>query len=45
MWPNPQFPPDLATFTEEIVNRKLHLCAVHDKKINLNFISTKYMHM
>ena len=27
MWPNPQFPADLVTFTEEIVNRKLHfLC-------------------
>ena len=24
MWPNPQFPPDLVTFTVEILNRKLH---------------------
>ena len=24
MWPNPQFPPDLVTFTREILNRKLH---------------------
>ena len=24
MWPNPQFPPDLVTFTGEILNRKLH---------------------
>ena len=24
MWPNPQFPADLVTFTEEILNRKLH---------------------
>ena len=23
MWPNPQFPADLVTFTEEILNRKL----------------------
>ena len=24
MWPNPQFPDDLVTFTEEILNGKLH---------------------
>ena len=24
MWPNPQFPTDLVTFTEEIFNGKLH---------------------
>ena len=24
MWPNPQFPTDLVTFTEEILNGKLH---------------------
>ena len=24
MWPNPQFPVDLVTFTEEILNGKLH---------------------
>ena len=29
MWPNPKFAADLVTFTEEILNRKLHfLCAV-----------------
>ena len=28
MLPNPQFPADLVTFTEEILNRKLHfLCS------------------
>ena len=28
-WPNPQFPADLVTFTEEILNGKLHfLCSV-----------------
>ena len=28
MWPNPQFPADLVTFIEEILNRKLHfLCS------------------
>ena len=30
MSPNPQFPADLVTFTEEIVNWKLHfLCSVN----------------
>ena len=24
MWPNPQFPADLVTFTEQILNGKLH---------------------
>ena len=29
MWPNPQFPADLITFTEEVLNGKLHfLCSV-----------------
>ena len=29
MWPNPQFPVDLVTFTEEIRNEKLYIfCAV-----------------
>ena len=29
MWPNPQFPADLVTFTEEICNGKLHfLCSI-----------------
>ena len=29
MWPNPQFPADLVTFTEKIFNGKLHfLCSV-----------------
>ena len=28
MWPNPQFPADLITFTEEILSEKLHfLCS------------------
>ena len=28
MWPNPQFPADLVTFTEETLNGKLHfLCS------------------
>ena len=25
MWPNPQFPADLVSFTEEIRNGKLHI--------------------
>ena len=29
MWPNSQFPADLVTFTEEILNGKLHFCAVN----------------
>ena len=29
MWPTPQFPADLVTITEEILNEKLHfLCSV-----------------
>ena len=31
MWPNPQFPADLVTFTEEIFDRKLFFCAVKFK--------------
>ena len=28
MWPNPQYPVDLVTFTEEFLNGKLHfLCS------------------
>ena len=30
MCPNPQFPTDLVTFTEEIPNGKLHFCTVND---------------
>ena len=32
MWPNPQFPADLVTFTEEIYNRKL-FCAVQKRDL------------
>ena len=28
MWPNPQETADLVTFTEKILNGKLHFCAV-----------------
>ena len=38
MWPNPQFPADLVTFTEEILNGKLYfLCSeklVFDRVLN-----------
>ena len=36
MWPNLQFPADLVTFTEEILNGKLHfLCSVRSLKVCL----------
>ena len=37
MWPNPQFPVDLVTFTEEILHGKLHFsCSVqHDTNLVL----------
>ena len=34
MWPNPQFPPDLVTFTEEILNGKLHFLCSDASEIN-----------
>ena len=44
MWPNPQFPADLVTFAEEILNEKLHfLCsdkyASADMKITVQILS------
>ena len=39
MCPNPQFPADLVTFTEEIDNGKLpFLCSVYDPSRMLDFI-------
>ena len=35
MWPNPQETVDLVTFTEEILNGKLHFCEVY-KAISVN---------
>ena len=35
MWPNPQFPEDLVTFTEEILNGKF----LHDENIELNLLT------
>ena len=37
MWPNPQFPADLITFTEEILNWKLHfLCSDTDESEHMD---------
>ena len=49
MWPNPQFPIDLVTFTEEILNWKLHfLCSESFYRMPENLrklcISTKFRH-
>ena len=48
MWSNPQFPADLATFTEEILNGKLHfLCSVTfyaNKNTVLFRFSEKFFH-
>ena len=42
MWPNPKFPADLVTFTEEIVNEKLHfLCSGICSFFILLFFPTK----
>ena len=36
MWPNPQETADLVTFTEEILNGKLHfLCSEYPLKVTL----------
>ena len=41
MWPNPQFPADLVTFTEEIVNGKLQfLCSVNFYKMSILVINS-----
>ena len=35
MWPNPQFPADLVTFTAEILNGKLHfLCSINQSLLS-----------
>ena len=38
MWPNPQFPEDLVSFIEEILNGKLHFCAV---PVAIKFVKNK----
>ena len=37
MWPNPQFPADLVTFTEESFNGKLHFLCSESSDVS-NFI-------
>ena len=41
MWPNPQFPADMVTFTEEILNGKLFFFSVNHGI--LQFICEKSM--
>ena len=36
MWPNPQETADLVIFTEEILNGKLHFCAVRSRTVDHN---------
>ena len=38
MWPNTKFPADLVIFTEEILNGKLHFCAVKSAGITAALI-------
>ena len=37
MWSNPQFPVDLVTFTEEILNGKLHFLCCDTWTLNRSF--------
>ena len=37
MWPNPLFPEDLVTFTEEILNGKLHFLCSEILSITVTF--------
>ena len=41
MWPNPQIPADLVTFTEEILNRKLNfLCSnLYSKTFTVHYFN------
>ena len=41
MWPNPQFPTDLVTFTEGILNGKLHFLYSDNHEDTKNF-ANKY---
>ena len=42
MLPNPKFLADLVTFTEEILNEKLHfLCSVADLEVKGNAVSER----
>ena len=39
MWPNPQFPADLVTFTEETFMENFRFCTVIALKHNINFLN------
>ena len=41
MWPNPQFPADLVTFTEKVLNEKLHFSysAVLNHNLDMRYSS------
>ena len=43
MQPNPQFPMDLVTFTEEILNEKLHF--LRSEKVTRMFVMTRSLCM
>ena len=46
MWPNPQEAVDLVTFTEEILNGKIHfLCSICKKGVLRNFEKFTGKHM
>ena len=38
MWPNPQFPTNLVTFTAEITDRKLYFLSSATRHFFLNFV-------
>ena len=41
MWPNPQFPADLVTFTEKIFNGKRHLSVGYSFSVMVQLISSQ----
>ena len=41
MWPNPQCLADLVTFTKEILNGKLHRCAVSEAYSEVKHLSSE----
>ena len=44
MWPNPEFPADLVTFTEEILNGKVHFLCNAERRIETQDCSKDKMH-
>ena len=42
MWPNPQAPADLVTFSEEILNEKASFCAVGLAKLTSAILSAEW---